>query len=90
LRDDAATVHVSAARGIGISTLLERIDAMLSEDRLSRVRLRVPQQEGKTLALIEARSRIYSRAYQDGLVEVELEAPESLLRRVRKWVVAES
>ncbi len=87
LRDDAGTVHVSAVKGIGMSTLLERIDQMLVEDPLSRVRLRVPQKEGKMLALLEARSRIYSRAYKDGLVELEAEAPESVVRRVREWVV---
>ena len=87
LRDDAHTVHVSAAKGIGMSTLLERVDQMLAEDPLSRVRLQVPQKEGKMLALLEARARIYSRQYKDGLVELEAEAPESVMRRVREWVV---
>jgi len=87
LRDDAKTIHVSAAKGIGMSTLLERIDGTLSEDAVSRIRLRVPQNEGKTLAMLEARARIYSRAYKDGLVELEAEAPESVVRRVREFVV---
>jgi len=87
LRDDEFTVHVSAIKGIGLGSLLEKIDAVLVEDRVRRVRLQVPQKEGKTLALIEARARIYSRQYQDGLVELEAEAPESLVRRVRDWVV---
>jgi hypothetical protein len=47
----------------------------------------VPQKEGKLLALLEARSRIYSRAYKDGLVEMEAEAPESVVRKVKEWVV---
>ena len=89
LRDDAKAVHVSAAKGIGISTLLERIDQMLQEDALHRIRLRVPQKEGKTLAILEARTRIYSRAYKDGLVELEVEAPESVVRRVGEFVVPE-
>jgi GTPase len=87
LLDDAIRVHVSAANSTGMSTLLDRIDQMLSEDRLSRVRLRVPQKEGKMLALLEARSRIYSRHYKDGLVELEAEAPESVVRRVKEFVV---
>lgn len=87
LRDNASTVHISAAKGIGMSTLLDRIDRMVAADPLSRVRLRVPQKEGKMLALLEARSRIYSRHYKDGLVELEAEAPESVVRRVREWVV---
>jgi len=87
LRDDATTVHVSAVKSIGMTTLLDRIDQVLAEDPLSRVRLRVPQKEGKALALLEARSRIYSRHYKEGLVELEAEAPESVVRRVREWVV---
>ena len=86
LRDDAKTVHVSAAKGIGMSTLLDRIDQMLQGDALSRIHLRVPQKEGKMLALLEARARIYSRKYKDGLVELDAEAPESVVRRVREWV----
>jgi GTP-binding protein HflX len=87
LQDDAQTIHVSAAKGIGLTTLLDRIDLALEQDPLSRVHLRVPQREGKTLAMLEAGSRIYSRHYKDGLVELEAEAPESLVRRVREWVV---
>jgi GTPase len=87
LRDDEKTIHVSAAKTMGMSTLLERIDQMLPEDAISRIRLRIPQKEGKTLAMLEARSRIYSRAYKDGLVELEAEAPESVVRRVREFVV---
>jgi len=88
LRDEASTVHVSAAKGIGMSTLMDRIDQMLQGDALSRVHLRVPQKEGKTLAMLEARARIYSREYKDGLVELEVEAPESVVRRVREFVMA--
>jgi GTP-binding protein HflX len=86
LRDDASRVHVSAAKGVGMSTLLDRIDEMLSEDPLCRVLLRVPQKEGKLLALLEARSRIYSRKYNGGSVELDVEAPESVMRKVRDFV----
>jgi GTPase len=87
LRDDAATVHVSAAKGVGITTLLDRIDEVLEGDRVSRVHLSVPQKEGKTLAMLEAKARIYSRTYKDGLVELEAEAPESVVRQIREWLV---
>jgi GTPase len=87
LKDDDKSVHVSAAKGIGLGTLLDRIDAVLQEDPLSKVHLRLPQKEGKMLAMLEARSRIFSREYKDGLVELEAEAPESLVRRMKAWVV---
>jgi GTP-binding protein HflX len=87
LRDDSQTVHVSAAKGVGLTTLFDHIDSVLEEDKPSRVRLRIPQKEGKTLALLEARARIFSRRYKGGLVELEADAPASLLRRMQEWVV---
>ncbi|MGB9266447.1 MAG: GTPase HflX [Terriglobales bacterium] len=86
-RDDERTIHVSAAKGIGLTTLLDRIDAVLEGDRPERVRLRIPQKEGKMLAQLEAGARIYSRQYQDGMVVLEAEAPASVVRRMREWVV---
>jgi len=88
LIDDAETIYVSAAKGIGMSPLLERIDRMLSADAICRIQLRVPQKEGKTLALLEARARIHSRAYKDGLVELDVEAPESVVNRIREWILS--
>jgi GTP-binding protein HflX len=87
LRDDAGTVHVSALSGAGLSALLERMDEMLEDDPLRRIRLRVPQQEGKILSLIQARARVLSREYRDGMVELEARAPESVLRRLKAFVV---
>jgi 50S ribosomal subunit-associated GTPase HflX len=86
MREDSRTVYVSAAEGIGLDTLLARIDALIEEDRVSRVRLSVPQKEGKTLAMLEAKARIFSRKYQDGTVLLEVEAPESVVRAVREFV----
>jgi GTP-binding protein HflX len=83
----AKTVYVSAAEGTGLDRLLARIDAMIEEDPVSRVQLRVPQKEGKSLAMLEAKARIYSRKYKDGAVQLEVEAPESVVRRVREWVM---
>jgi GTP-binding protein HflX len=93
LRTDAAregskTVYVSAVEGTGLDTLLERIDKMIDEDTISRVHLLVPQKEGKTLAMLEARARIFSRKYRDGAVQLEADAPASVLRRVKQFVVA--
>jgi GTP-binding protein HflX len=86
-RSGSKTVYVSAVEGTGLETLLSRIDAMIEEDPVSRVHLRVPQKEGKLLALLEARSRVYWRQYKDGSVELEAEAPDSVLRRVREFLV---
>ncbi|MFZ0958098.1 MAG: GTPase HflX, partial [Candidatus Sulfotelmatobacter sp.] len=87
LRDDSNTVYVSSAEGTGLGRLLERVDEMIEEDQVSRVHLRVPQKEGKILAMLEAKALIHSRAYQDGAVVMDVEAPESVVRKVREWVV---
>jgi GTP-binding protein HflX len=84
---DAKTVYVSAAEGKGLDRLLAQMDAMIEEDHVSCVHLRVPQREGKALAMLEAKARIYSRNYRDGAVELEVEAPESVVRKMREFVV---
>ena len=81
------TVYVSAAEGTGLGRLLARIDARIEEDKVRRVHLRIPQKEGKALAMLEAKALIYSRTYKDGAVELEVEAPESVVRKTREWVV---
>ena len=87
LANDATTVYVSAAKQTGLPELLARIDAMLELDPLQRVKLRIPQSEGKVLAQLESKSRIRTRSYKDGTVELELDAPASVARRVEKWAV---
>jgi GTPase len=80
------TVFVSAKKALGLDALLEKIDEELEEDAPRRVQLSVPQSEGKALSLIEARTRIFSREYQDGAVELDVQAPESVVRRLKKFV----
>ena len=86
LRDDEKTVYVSALKGQGLETLLERIDHMLEEDPIRRVHLRIPQSEGKALSLLEARARIHSRRYRNGVVDLQAQAPESVVRKLKQFV----
>ncbi len=86
LRDTESVIHVSAVKGLGLDRLLERIDELIVEDPVRRVHLRVPQSEGKTLATLDAKSLIFAREYRDGNVELEVQAPESLLRRLKQFV----
>ena len=86
-RAGSKTLYVSAVEGTGLNALLERIDQMIEEDQVRSVRVRIPQKEGKALALLEAKARISSRKYTDGAVELDVEAPESVVRRVREWVL---
>ena len=87
LRNSDNVIHVSAAEATGLEQLLQAIDAKISQDPVQRVRLRVPQSEGKALALLDAKSQVFSREYRDGYVELEVQAAESVLRRVRAFVL---
>ena len=82
-------MHVSAAKGTGLDKLLELIDGKIIEDPLRSVRLRVPQSEGKALAALDAKSIVFSREYRDGYVELEVQAPESLLRKMKSFVITD-
>jgi GTPase len=79
-------ILISAKQGTGMDKLLEAIDAALEHDPISRVRLAVPQSEGKVLSQIDARAIVLGREYRDGLVELDVDAPESLIQRLRPFV----
>ena len=55
LIDTGDVVHVSAAKGIGMDKLLQRIDELIEQDPVRQVRLQVPQSEGKALATLDAK-----------------------------------
>jgi GTP-binding protein HflX len=90
LKDTPDSVHISAAQGLRLEYLLASIDVHLDQDPIERACLRVPQSEGKALAQIESRSVVLSRQYgENEMVEFEVDAPESLLRRLKKFVVVQ-
>ena len=86
LVDGANTLHVSATQGIGMAKLLERIDELIEQDPVRHVRLHVPQSEGKALATLNAKAVILSREYRDGYVELEVQAPVSVVRRMKEFL----
>ena len=87
LRDSDTVVHVSAAKGAGLDRLLAAIDARILQDPVQRARLRIPQSEGKALALLDAKSQVLSRAYRGGYVELDVQAAESVLRQVKTFLL---
>ena len=87
LIDTDRVIHVSAAKGIGLDHLLEQIDARITEDPVRHAHLRVPQAEGRALATLDAKARVYARNYRDGFVELEVRAPESVLRRMKPFIL---
>jgi GTP-binding protein HflX len=85
LIDTEWSIHVSAAKGIGLDKLLARIDQLIEQDPISRARLHVPQSEGKALAILDAKTVVFAREYRDGYVDLEVDAPESVLRQLRPF-----
>ena len=86
LIDTGDVVHVSAAKGIGMDRLLQRIDELIEQDPVRQVRLLVPQSEGKALSTLDAKSVVVSREYRDGYVELEVQAPASVLRQMTRFI----
>ena len=86
-KNTANTVYISAQKQLGLDDLLSTIDDHLKIDAIQHMRIRVPQSEGKLLALIESRARILKRAYRDSKVQMDVEAPESLARVLREYAV---
>ncbi len=87
LTSAANTVYISAAKQIGLDGLLSAIDSHMEIDALRPLCIRVPQSEGKLLAMIEARAHILKRSYRDSKVQLDVEAPESLARQLKAYVV---
>jgi len=90
LPDSDNVVYVSAATGAGLDRLLRLIDDKIADDPVQRVRLRVPQSEGKALALLNAKSQVFSREYRDGFVDLDVQAAESVLRKVKTFLTADA
>jgi len=59
-RDDERTIHVSAAKGIGLTTLLDRIDAVLEGERPERVRLAHSAKRGRCWRSWSGRSNLFA------------------------------
>ncbi|HEV3037887.1 MAG TPA: GTPase HflX [Candidatus Angelobacter sp.] len=87
LSDTSSTIHVSAVTRLGLDELLAAIDKKIEVDSLQYLRVQVPQSEGRLLAQIEARAHIRKRVYKDSAVRMDLEAPESLVRILKPYVV---
>jgi len=85
LETRSGTVAVSAREGLGMERLLEEIDDALHSDPILTAELRVPQQEGSVLAMLEAGTVIESREYDGNLVRLTVSGPSSLLGRLRDY-----
>lgn len=76
-------VFVSALTGEGIEELLRRIEQAVPSDPVVRLSLRIPLNEGRTLALIHALGRVVESQVSDSQMELEAEVPVTIARRLK-------
>jgi GTPase len=80
-------VKVSAIAGSGLDELLAKVDAILKADPIGQMEIKLPQSEGKLLAMIQARANVLHRSYKRDQVHLTVEGPESLLRQLERFCV---
>ena len=83
----AEAFPVSARTGAGLDTLLAAIDRALTLDSVSRVRFRIPAADGAAVHLLHERTRVLRSRYKDDWCEIEAEAPESVRRRLTRYII---
>ena len=83
-------VLASGLTGQGLTDLLSAIDEALPFDPVERVRFRVPVHDGAAIAFIHQYGKVRSARYENTTCEIEADAPESLCRRLRKYLIPAS
>lgn len=83
-------VLVSGLTGQGLARLFEIIDGVLPFDTVQTVRFRIPMRDGAAIALLHERGKVLSEDYHGNLCEIEVEAPESLRRRLSRYLIRSS
>jgi GTPase len=86
-RQPAGAVAISARTGDGLDALLRRIDETLGLDPVSLCLFRFPAAEGAPLHLLHEYARVESKKYSGDSCEVKALVPESIRRRLDKYVV---
>jgi GTPase len=83
-------VLVSGLTGQGLTGLLETIDRALPFDPIERVSFRIPLRDGAAIANIHEYGRVRTERYFGNVCEMEADAPESLCRRWRRYLIHSS
>jgi GTP-binding protein HflX len=84
----AGAVAISARTGAGFEALLQKIDDTLAVDPVSECMFRIPVSEGGPVHLLHQHARVTSARYSDDFCEIEAQVPESIRRRLSRYVVA--
>jgi GTP-binding protein HflX len=87
-REPLRAVLLSARTGEGTDRLLNLIDGALAFDTVTVERFRIPLAAGAEIALLHGSARVIREEYTEALCEVEAEVPDSIRRRLARYVVA--
>jgi 50S ribosomal subunit-associated GTPase HflX len=80
-------VPVSARTGEGFEALLRKIDQTLDLDPVSPALFRIPIGEGAPVNMLHQYARVTATRYKSDTCEIEAEVPESIRRRLKKYLV---
>jgi 50S ribosomal subunit-associated GTPase HflX len=81
-------VAISALTGAGFAALLTKIDEALPLDTLSDCTFRIPAGDGGPIHTLHEHARVISTCYADEMCVIRAETPESIRRRLAKYLVA--
>jgi GTP-binding protein HflX len=80
-------VMVSGLTGEGLARLFDLIDTSIPFDPIEATRFRIPLRDGAAIALLHSRGRVRSEDYDGNLCEMEVDAPQSLRRRLSRYLI---
>jgi GTP-binding protein HflX len=81
-------VAISARTGAGLEELLKKIDETLPLDMMTECTFRIPASEGGPIHTLHQHARVISTSYTDEICVIQAETPESIRRRLSKYLVA--
>jgi GTPase len=84
----ASAVAISARTGAGFEALLKKIDDTLALDAVTPCTFRIPAAEGGPIHTLYQYARVTSTRYADEMCVIQAETPESIRRRLSKYLVA--
>jgi GTPase len=82
----AGAVAISAKNGEGFESLLQKIDDTLGLDRVTRCTFRIPAGEGDVIHMLHEYARVIAMSYDGDICELEADTPESIRRRLQKYI----
>jgi len=84
----AGAVAISARTGAGLDSLLNKIDETLALDLVTLCTFRIPAGEGGPIHTLHQHALVISTCYADEMCVIQAKTPESVRRRLSKYLVA--